>query len=207
MLYRLLRTLTTALMRLISRREYIGLENIPDTAPYILVTNHLAIFDSPLLLGMCPHTIRAFAAVKHKRNPFYAPLLTAAGSIWVRRGEIDREALRGALDVLARGEVLGMAPEGTRARVTHALQEGKVGAAYLATRANVPIVPVGMTGTEQIKYNLPRLRRTSIKVTVGEPFHLPESGRVRGQKLHQYTDLIMKRIAELLPEEYRGVYA
>lgn len=202
-----MRVIVNTLLSLITRREYIGLENIPAEPPYILVTNHLAVFDPPLLLTVCPHTVRAFAAAKHKRNPLYAPLLTMMGSIWVRRGEVDRQALRGALDVLRRGEVLGMAPEGTRARGTYALQEGKTGPAYLATRADVPIVPVGLTGTEQIKRNLPRLCRTHVRVVVGQPFRLPESGRVRGQKLHEYTDLIMRHIAELLPEEYRGVYA
>jgi 1-acyl-sn-glycerol-3-phosphate acyltransferase len=207
LLYRIVRIISIVLMRVISRREFVGLENIPDEPPYILVTNHLAVFDSPLLLTVCPHTIRAFAAAKHKRNPLYAPLLAAGGSIWVRRGEIDREALRKALDALARGEALGMAPEGTRARENYALQSAKVGAAYLATRANVPIVPVGITGTEQIKRNLPRLRRTDVRVVIGKPFRLPESGRVRGKRLREYTDLIMQHIAELLPEKYRGVYA
>jgi 1-acyl-sn-glycerol-3-phosphate acyltransferase len=129
------------------------------------------------------------------------------GPVWVRRGEVDREALRKALEILERGEVLGVAPEGTRARGPYALQKGKVGAAYLATRADVPIVPLGITGTENIKRDLPRLRRAYVRVVVGQPFRLPESGRVRSQKLHEYTDLIMYRIAELLPEEYRGVYA
>jgi 1-acyl-sn-glycerol-3-phosphate acyltransferase len=207
LLYRIVRIISVVLMRVISRRECIGLENLPDEPPYILVTNHLAVFDSPLLLTICPHTIRAFAAAKHKRNPLYAPLLAAGGSIWVRRGEIDREALRKALDALERGEALGMAPEGTRARETCALQNAKIGAAYLATRANVPIVPVGITGTEQIKRNLPRLRRTDVRVVIGKPFRLPESGRVRGKRLREYTDLIMQHIAELLPEKYRGVYA
>ena len=206
MLYHVLRTVANVLLGLISHRECVGLENIPVEPPYILVTNHLAAFDSPLLMAVCPHTVRAFAAAKHKRNPLYAPLLAIVGSIWVRRGEVDRKALQEALDVLKRGEVLGMAPEGTRARGTYALQKGKSGAAYLATRADVLIVPVGLTGTEQIKHNLPRLRRTHICVVVGEPFRLPESGRVRSRKLHEYTDLIMHHIAELLPEEYRGEY-
>jgi 1-acyl-sn-glycerol-3-phosphate acyltransferase len=194
------------LFSLITRREYVGLENIPEP-PYIMVTNHLAVFDAPLLLTVCPHPIRAFAAAKHKRNPFYAPVLALMGSIWVRRGEIDRQALKGALDVLKRGEVLGMAPEGTRARGVYALQKGKTGAAYLAARADVPIVPVALSGTEQIKRELPRLRRARVRIVVGKPFKLPESSHVRGPKLDEYTDLIMRRIAELLPEEYRGVYA
>ena len=202
----ILRAIINVLLSLISHREYVGLENIPAKPPYIMVINHLAVFDAPLMLTVCPHTIRAFAAAKHKRNPLYALVLIMAGSIWVRRGEVDRKALREALDVLKRGEALGMAPEGTRARGPYALQKGKTGPAYLATRAGVPLVPVGLTGTEQIKSNLPRLRRTHICVVVGKPFRLPESGRVRGQKLREYTDFIMHRIAELLPEEYRGVY-
>jgi 1-acyl-sn-glycerol-3-phosphate acyltransferase len=205
-LYHIIRAIINLLLHVVIRREYVGLENFPKP-PYILVTNHLSVFDTPVLLTVCPHTIRAFAAAKHKRNPIYAPLLVIMGSIWVRRGEVDRQALRQALDMLECEGVLGMAPEGTRARGTYVLQEGKTGAAYLATRADVRIVPVGLTGTEQIKRNLPRLRRTHVRAVVGKPFHLPESGRVRGQKLHEYTDLIMHRIAELLPEEYRGVYA
>jgi 1-acyl-sn-glycerol-3-phosphate acyltransferase len=205
-LYHVIRAIVDILVNLFIRREYVGLENFP-APPYILAINHLSVFDTPVLLTICPHTIRALTAAKHKRNPIYAPLLAIMGSIWVRRGEVDRHALREALDVLKQGGVLGLAPEGTRARGTYALQEGKTGTAYLATRADVPIVPVGLAGTEQIKDNLPRLRRTYVRAVVGKPFRLPESGRVRGQKLHEYTDLIMHRIAELLPEEYRGVYA
>lgn len=207
MLYRILRAIINLLFKLIARAEYVGLENIPAGPPYILAANHLSVFDIPLLSSVCPHTVRAFAAAKHRRNPVYAPILKIAGSIWVRRGEIDRGALREALDVLERGEVLGLAPEGTRARGVYALQRGKTGAAYLAARADVPIVPVGLAGTEKVKENLRRLQRTAVRAVVGKPFRLPESGRVRGRRLDEYTDLIMQRIAELLPEEYRGVYA
>jgi 1-acyl-sn-glycerol-3-phosphate acyltransferase len=205
-LYHVIRAIVNVLVNLFIRREYVGLENFPEP-PYIVAINHLSVFDTPVLLTVCPHTIRALTAAKHKRNPIYAPLLVIMGSIWVRRGEVDRRALREALDVLKQGGVLGLAPEGTRARGTYALQEGKTGTAYLATRADVPIVPIGLAGTERIKHNLLRLRRTYVRAVVGEPFRLPENGRVRGQKLHEYTDLIMHRIAELLPEGYRGVYA
>ena len=205
-MYHVIRAIVNVLVNLFIRREYVGLENFPEP-PYIVAINHLSVFDTPVLLTVCPHTIRALTAAKHKRNPIYAPLLVIMGSIWVRRGEVDRHALREALDVLKQGGVLGLAPEGTRARGTYALQEAKTGTAYLATRADVPIVPVGLAGTERIKDNLLRLSRTYVRAVVGEPFRLPENGRVRGQKLHEYTDLIMHRIAELLPEEYRGVYA
>ena len=206
-MYHAIRAIINCLLSLIMRREYIGLENFPDEPPYILVTNHLAIIDTPVLLTVCPHTIHGFVAAKHRRNPLYGPLVTIMRGIWVHRGEVDRQALQEALDALEHGDVLGMAPEGTRARETHALQKGKTGVAYLATRADVPIVPVGLTGTERIKHDLPRLRRAHVRAIVGKPFRLPESGRVRGQKLEEYTELIMHSIAELLPEEYRGEYA
>jgi 1-acyl-sn-glycerol-3-phosphate acyltransferase len=183
------------------------MENLPDKPPYLLVTNHLSALDLPLLLFVIPHTIRAFAASKHRSNLLYGPVLEAADTIWVRRGEIDRQALRKALAVLERGEVLGVAPEGTRSDETHALQRAKAGAAYLATRANVLIVPVAIVGTEKIAHNLRRLRRTRVRIAFGEPFRLPETGHVRKQQLERYTDLIMHRIAEMLPEAYRGVYA
>jgi 1-acyl-sn-glycerol-3-phosphate acyltransferase len=202
-----MRVLLNILFYFISRREIIGVENLPKP-PYILALNHLAMFDVPLLATVCPHNIRGFAAAKHKRNPLYGSIMTAGGAIWVRRGEVDRQALKQALNLLKKeGEVLGVAPEGTRARGVYALQKAKTGVAYLATRADVPIVPIGIAGTEKIKTNLPHLRRTDLRVVVGKPFRLPESGRVRGEKLEEYTDLIMHRIAELLPEEYRGVYA
>jgi 1-acyl-sn-glycerol-3-phosphate acyltransferase len=206
LMYRVLHIIAVLLTRLTTRSTVEGAENIPSRPPYILVTNHLSAFDIPLLAATFPHPVRALAAIEHRANPLYAPILVASGAIWVRREQVDRRALREALAVLERGEVLGIAPEGTRADTSHALQEGKAGVAYIATRANVPIVPVGIAGTEKIKGSLLRFHRPEVCVSIGAPFRLPESGHVRSQKLHQYTDLIMHRIAELLPEEYRGVY-
>lgn len=207
MTYRLLRVIAKVIAELTTQSEVAGLDNIPSRPPYLMVTNHLSAFDIPLLASVFPHPVRALAAIEHRSNPLYAPILEASGAIWVRRGEVDRQALREALAVLERGEVLGLAPEGTRASESHALQEGKAGAAYVATRVDVPIVPVGIAGTEKIKHSVLRLRRTPVQVTIGEPFRLPDSDRARSDKLREHTDLIMRRIADLLPEEYRGIYA
>ncbi|MBN1178263.1 MAG: 1-acyl-sn-glycerol-3-phosphate acyltransferase [Anaerolineae bacterium] len=206
-MYQGFRALIRLLLHLVMRLEVVGAENFPESGPYILTTNHLSTFDTPLLFTVCPHRIRALAASKHRPHPFYGPLLSIMGSIWVRRGEIDREALRGAMAVLKEGQVLGMAPEGTRARGTYALQEGKDGPAYIATRTDSLIVPVAITGTEQVKECFPHLKRATVRVVVGKPFRLPESGRVRGPKLTEFTEIIMLHIAEMLPEAYRGVYA
>jgi 1-acyl-sn-glycerol-3-phosphate acyltransferase len=107
------------------------------------------------------------------------------------------------------GNLLAISPEGTRSRVG-SLIEAKPGATYLATKLNRPIVPVAITGTEDkiILGNLKRLRRSHITVTAGPHFTLPPVPREgRDEMLKQYTDEIMCRIAVLLPEKYRGVYA
>lgn len=203
--YQCLRWSVPRLLPLLIDLEIVGRKEFPEP-PYILVTNHLSIFDLPVIFVTCPHRVHAFAAVKHRRNPLYASLLSAVGAIWVRRGEVDRRALREALQLLETGNVLGMAPEGTRSRDSNALLEGKAGPAYLATRADVPLLPIGLSGTENVKENLPRLRRTKVRMAIGEPFRLPNSGRVRTPQLREYTERIMRHIAALLPPEYRGVY-
>lgn len=205
--YRILKAIAVFIYPVLFRLQVVGAEHFPQQGPYLLATNHISAFDIPVLFIVCPHNIHAFAADKHKRNPFFAPILAVTRVVWVRRGEVDREALREAFEVLERGEVLGVAPEGTRARGPYALQAGKTGVTYLATRANVPIIPVGVTGTEKLKDNLRRLRRTTVRVVVGEPMRLPENARARGPLLEAYTDDLMRRIAALLPVEYRGVYA
>lgn len=203
--YTFLRWIIPRLLPLLIDLDVVNRTGFP-APPYILVTNHLSIFDLPVIFVTCPHRVHAFAAVKHRSNPFYAALLSAVGVIWVQRGEVDRRALREALQLLEDGNVLGMAPEGTRSRDSYTLLEGKAGPAYLATRADVPLLPIGLAGTEHVKENLPRLRRTEVRMVVGEPFRLPESGRVRTPQLREYTDLIMRRIAALIPPQYRGIY-
>jgi 1-acyl-sn-glycerol-3-phosphate acyltransferase len=107
------------------------------------------------------------------------------------------------------GKCLVIAPEGTRSRVG-SLIEGKPGVAYLAARSGFPIVPVAITGTEDklVLSNLKRLRRSNITLTGGEPFIIsPLPNKDRDAALKNATDEIMCRIAALLPERYRGVYA
>ncbi len=99
---------------------------------------------------------------------------------------------------------LAVAVEGTRSH-SGGLAEGKTGAAYLATRANVPLVPAVTWGTENIIPAWAHLRRADVYVVFGEPFRLPE-GRARSAELEAYTEDIMVRLARMLPEQYRGVY-
>lgn len=191
---------------LLLKQEVHGLENIPKSGAFLVVVNHLGIADPPLVFMNVQRQMVMFAADKWKRVPGVRQLAEAAGVIWVARGEADLGAIKAALAVLKAGHPLGMAPEGTRSP-TRALQRGKTGAAYLADRTGVPIVPIGISGSERLTENLRRLRRTPVRFVVGKPFHLPPNGHAKGELLERYTTEIMCRIAALLPPEYRGVYA
>jgi len=170
------------------------------------VCNHLSSFDPLPILALFPvRPVTIFAAVEHRRDFIAGWVLDRLGSIWIDREEPSRDALRIALNELKLGTAMGMAPEGTRSK-TGGLQKGKTGAVYLATRANVPILPAVVWGTEQIKHNLNRFKRTDVYFRVGEPIRFPE-GRADARKLEAYTEMLMVRMASMLPPAYRGVYA
>jgi len=193
---------------LLARIEIHGLENVPEEGGFILATNHISRLDAPLLMLTCPRRVNVFVAEKYRNFIGFNWILKATDAIWVKRGEADRMALRRALEVLGRGEVLGMAPEGTRSRDA-TLQRAKPGVAFLAVRAKVPVVPVAVTGTQELAAYLSRLRRVPLSVTFGEPLLLTpgEGERVSSAYLETASDQVMARIAALLPGEYRGVYA
>lgn len=206
--YRLLRWVAIACFRLLTRLEIYGAEHIPKTGPVLVAVNHLHWLDPPIGLVVVPRQSTVFAADKWMEMPGIGHLLRfTQQAISVRRGEIDRQALREALGVLKSGGVLGISPEGTRSR-TGGLQQGHTGAAYLASRTGVPILPIVVYGQEHAFATLKRLRRPRIVVVVGAPFVLPGTpNRAKAEELEAYTDQIMRRLAALLPPQYRGVYA
>jgi len=206
MYYRIVKMIVSLVFRLLARIEIAGVENVPQEGPYIVICNHLHRLDPLLLLIALPVRMTVLAANKYRNHPLFGPFLSSMGAIYVRRGEVNRQALRACLDVLRGGGIIGMAPEGTRSP-TGALQEGRTGVAYLASRAGVPILPVAITGAEKMPASLKRLRRGQMKAVIGEAFTLPVTeGKVRGKQLKEFTELIMRRLADMLPEEYRGVY-
>jgi 1-acyl-sn-glycerol-3-phosphate acyltransferase len=185
-----------------------GRSHVPRSGPYIVVTNHMSKADPPIInLILPPIRLRFFAGEKWAKNIILGPLMHLAGAVYINRGEVDRRALKEALEALKAGAIFGLAPEGTRSKVG-ALIEARDGAAYLASRAGVPILPVGVVNTDLIRHNLPRLRRTRMEAHVGRPFLLPAfDHRVKGPELTACTHLIMAHIAALIPERYWGHYA
>ena len=206
--YRVIRGIIGFLVRILCRLEIAGMEHVPDQGPYLLVTNHLHWLDAPVLMSIYPYRAWVFAAAKRENHWFFGPLFRSLDAIFVRRGEVDRQALRQALAVLEGGGVLGLAPEGTRSP-TGAMQRGRSGAAYMAYRTSVPVVPVVATGQEHLFPSLRRLRRARVRVTFGPLFGPPPpptEGKATVTEVRAFTDEIMYRLAALMPPEYRGVY-
>lgn len=185
-----------------------GQANLPPHGPYLLVTNHLSIADSPVvLMALPPMRAHFWIGEKWRSMPLFGYLAGKLGGIFIDRQTLDRAAIRAALDLLAAGEVVGLAPEATRSPIGQIIRP-RHGAAYLASHAKVPILPVGLIGTEKLFGNFLRLRTTPIDVVIGAPFELPPlpGRRIRNRELEAYTDLIMLRIAALLPRRYHGYY-
>ncbi|HLO29061.1 MAG TPA: lysophospholipid acyltransferase family protein [Anaerolineales bacterium] len=219
---RLFRTFLWGLTRLLAlatmRITVTGLENFPKHGPALIVFNHLGDPDVVLLMAALPFTtIEGIGKIELYDHWFVGPLFRAYGIIWIHRGQPDRRALRAALDALAEGRMVTIAPEG-RQSVIGGLEEGNEGAAFLALKSGAPVVPIGITGTEHkhIYGYLKRWRRAPITLSVGKPFFLSTPGkqvesedpsRTKSQKkIREGTYQIMLSLASLLPESYRGQY-
>ena len=186
-----------------------GLDNVPPYGPYFIVFNHIDTLDAPLLLLFWPYPPEGLTAIENLSKPAVGLLTRMYGAIPLKRTQYDRGALETGLAVLKAGSPLVVAPEGTRRRQA-GMQSAKHGIAFLALKAKAPIVPVGITGTQNWIPAWKRLHRPRLTLVIGRPFELPAESFTREnrrEKLEEYTTLIMRKIAELLPDEYRGVYA
>jgi 1-acyl-sn-glycerol-3-phosphate acyltransferase len=189
-----------------TRTELIGLENIPQKGPGLLVSNHLGDADMILGFSYAPPIAEPLVKIELYDMPILGSFLNAYGVIWVHRGQPDRRAIRAALEAMKQGRLVAIAPEG-RESLTGSLEEGTNGAAYLALKSDVPITPVTFTGTEnkRVFNNMKRFRRTDISVTIGKPFRLERFPDLR-DSIDIGTRKIMHTLAQQLPIEYRGFY-
>ena len=191
------------LVRSAARITVLGRENFAIKPPYILATNHLTSWDPAMILAISPRTtqLTVLAADKWRKVLPILLLFNAMGGIWVKRGEVDRVALRACVKVLQNGGAMGMSPEGTRSR-TGGLIQGRSGVAYLALKADVPVIPIALWGVENIAPSRKRLRRADVTVRVGEAMRMD-----RALSMDDNTERLMRAIAAMLPAQYRGVYA
>ena len=215
MIYSVLHSVVPPLARAIWRPTVTGLEHVPPTGGVILASNHLSFVDSVVIPCVVPRKV-VFLAKSDYFNG--TGLRGAAQRAWFEglgMLPVDREdskaalaSLDTALEVLGRGEAFGIYPEGTRSRDGR-LYRGRTGVAHLALTAGVPIVPVGLAGTEDIQpvgSSLPRLAAVSVRF--GAPIHV--AGRFDGVPLgrarREVTDELMAAIQALTGQEAAGAY-
>ena len=196
-------------MKLLLRFEISNPSQMPASGPVIVIINHIAWLDPVITVGGLSRIVVPLA--KQEIFDFFlvGAVIKLYGAIPVNRGEADLNAVKSALQVLKQGGAVLLAPEGTRSR-NGQLQAGKDGAVMLALRSNTPILPVGVTGTQQVESYWKRLKRAPVQLTVGQPFRLRLSSsckRLPRSEIEAMTREVMYRLAAQLPAESRGVYA
>jgi len=203
-------------LRLIFRPYVVGLENVPADGPVIFASNHLSFSDSFFFPLVVPRRITFLAKADYFTGKGVKGWLTArffrgAGQLPVDRsgGRASEAALRTGLRVLARGEALGIYPEGTRSPDGR-LYRGKTGVARMALEAHCKVIPVVMIGTDEIQppgQKVPKIGR--VGVTIGAPLDFSRYEGMEGDRfvLRSITDEIMYELMELSGQEYVDVYA
>lgn len=207
---RLLRPVFRGLFHVLSRVEITGREHVPKSGAYLVATNHISLYEPPLVLAFWPEPIEAVGASEIWERRGQSFLVRLYGGIPVQRGGIGREPLRTMVAVLKAGRPLLIMPEGGRSH-TPGLRRAFAGIAYIADKVYIPIVPVGIIGTTEDYFERAmRGERPQLEMNIGRSFNLPTvegNGGMRRQKLRKNADLVMQYIARLLPQEYRGVYS
>ncbi len=189
--YQFARAVVLSAFKVVFRVRVVGKERVPTEGAYIVAPSHRSILDVPFAAYVTPRTVRFLAKDDLFRSSLGRRLFDALGAVEVERGTADRGAMRALEGVLAAGEPVAIFPEGTRHSGPE-VAELFAGAAYLSVKFGVPIVPVGIGGSEHILPKgkvFPRLHR--VAVSVGEPLHPPElAGRARRGAAKQLTEAL-----------------
>ncbi len=184
-----------------------GRANVPRQGGLVYACNHNMGPDYVVLGALSPRQVYFMAKSEiFEVSPWLTRLLFSLGTFPIQRGAGDNDAMSSAVELVRSGKTLGMFPEGTRSR-TGQLQPGRSGAIRIAMAANAPIVPVAVVNSEKM---FPRKwlpwNRPVVTVRFGEPFLL-EGDVEDSEDVSHNTEIVMRRIAALLPPDRRGVYA
>jgi 1-acyl-sn-glycerol-3-phosphate acyltransferase len=199
-----------SIFHVLSHVTITGKENIPYGRPYVVAMNHVSIYDPPLAGAFWPEQLEIIGASDVFDKPGQGPILKAYGVIPVHRGDYDRVLFTKIISVIKAGFPLLIAPEGGRSHVP-GLKRAMPGISYIVEQTHVPVLPVGIIGTtEDFWQRAKRGERPPLALRIGKSITLPDitaKGTERHEARQQNVDLVMRTIAGLLPEEYRGVYA
>ena len=201
-LYQFVRFLIALVSRSYWRLTIEGRENVPATGAFILAPVHRSFIDFALVSGVTRRRMRYMGKDSLWKVSLFGRFISALGAFPVRRGAADREALRRSIEVVERGEPLVLFPEGTR-RFGPTIEHLFDGAAYVASRAGVPVVPVGIGGSERAMRKGKKLPRpVKIHIVVGKPLHVPlnASGRASRRAVHELTEQLHVELQRLFEE-------
>ena len=201
-LYWVLRALIRVVGRFYLRTKIVGVERLKIEGAFIIAPVHRSNLDGPLVNSRCPRKVRSLAKIEMFKGRVGTWISAMIGSFPVHRGAGDRRTLQAAIGLLRRGEPLLVFPEGTR---HSGRQVGEIfgGAAFLAARTGVPILPVGIAGTEEAMPPKAKfLRRVPVFIVIGEPLLLPdiENGRLSSRQRHDFTDRLREAMQSAMDE-------
>ncbi len=201
-LYHALRYVVIVLLNVIVRLRVRGLYNVPKQGAFIIASNHLSWTDIPFIPLYLQRKVIYMAKEEYFTSKL-AWLVRFLGAFPVKRGEGDRQALRAGEEQLKKGNILIIFPEGTRSR-SRAMAKAHAGMGMIALRSGVPVVPVAVWGSEKALKKV----RPQVTISYGEPMLLkPKGKKISREDIDEATEQVMRKIAEMLPPEYRGAYS
>jgi 1-acyl-sn-glycerol-3-phosphate acyltransferase len=214
-LYEVMHTTVPPVAKALWRPVVEGLDKVPASGPVIVASNHLSFADSLVIPIVAPRKVvfltkQDYFTGTGPKGALQRAWFTGMGMVPVDREDTQAAlaSLDTALAVLERGDAFGIYPEGTRSRDGR-LYRGRTGVAHLAMRSGAPVVPVGLSGTEQIQpvgSRLPRLAKVTVRF--GEPLTFTDSfdGVPAGRARREITDQVMAAIQRLSGQSFAGVY-
>lgn len=194
--------------RFLARIKESGRENIPDSGPAIIMMNHISALDPVIVLGSVrSRYVIPMTKIENTHNPLFALMIRLWDAYTVDRDLVDRAALLNSIELLKSGQLILIAPEGTRH--PEGLQEPKDGVAFVATKANAVIIPTAHAGGQHFKSRWKRLRRVHASVTFGRPFRFKiGAGRVtRVQRAEMMREAMYQLAIAQSDPALRGVFS
>ena len=193
-------------LRILCRIDSSDMEKIPAKGPFIIAVNHINFLEVPMIHSLFyPRKIYGIVKKETWDIFFFRWLANIWDAIPIDRKHVSRETFAAAVEVLNKGQLIAIAPEGTRSN-SGALRQGFPGIVVLALLSGVPVLPLVHYGGEDFWKNLKSFRRTRFIVKVGTPFYIKKEMIDSREKRVQAVNQIMYRLASLLPEKYRGIY-